>query len=104
MPNAAIDRTFKGTRGQKPRIASKPSTKSRGTKQDQLIRMLSAPMGAGVDMIGKKLGWQAHTTRAALSRLRKAGFEIRREQLSKGRPTRYRIIPTSNPDDRPNAA
>jgi DNA-binding transcriptional regulator PaaX len=38
------------------------------------------------------LGWQAHTTRAALSRLRTAGFEIKREQSSNGGPARYRLV------------
>jgi predicted ArsR family transcriptional regulator len=66
--------------------------KPEATKRAQLIRMLRAPTGVGVAAICSKLGWQAHTTRAALSRLRTAGFEIKREQSSNGGPARYRLV------------
>ena len=60
----------------KPR--RKRTTKEPKTKRDQLIRMLNAKNGAGADAICVKLGWQPHTTRAAISGLRKAGMDIRR--------------------------
>ena len=62
------------------------------SKHDQLIRMLSSPRGAGADAISRKFGWRAHTTRAALSRLRKAGYEVQTEKSGHGKPARYQII------------
>lgn len=61
------------------------------TKKDQLIQMLSRKAGADVATISKKLGWLPHTTRAALTGLRKAGFEISVDKLGNGKPSCYRI-------------
>ena len=61
------------------------------TKKAQLIRMLSSKAGTDVVAVGKKLGWQNHTTRAALTGLRKAGYMIATERRQGGNPTRYRI-------------
>lgn len=69
---------------------SKPKT-ARVTKKAQLISMLSTKVGADIAAVSKKLGWQNHTTRAALSGLRKAGYDIAAEKFEPGRPTRYRI-------------
>lgn len=65
---------------------SKPTT-----KKAQLIRMLSRNTGADVSAISDKFGWLPHTTRAALSGLRKSGFELTAEKPGKGGPMRYRI-------------
>lgn len=65
------------------------------TKKSQLIRMLSRKTGADVPSICKKLGWRPHTTRAALSGLRKSGMELASEKPDDGRPLRYRIISKS---------
>ncbi|MEQ8928585.1 MAG: DUF3489 domain-containing protein [Silicimonas sp.] len=46
---------------------SKPKTKKEG-----LIQLLSHKAGADVATISEKLGWLPHTTRAALTGLRKA--------------------------------
>ena len=61
------------------------------TKKAQLIRMLTGKTGTEVAAVGKKLGWQHHTTRAALTGLRKAGYVIAAEKTADGKPTRYRI-------------
>ncbi len=47
-----------------------------GTKQAQLIALLSRKGGARLSLISERLGWQAHTVRAAISGLRKQGFGI----------------------------
>ena len=60
--------------------ASKPGAKS---KQDQLIGLLSKPNGARISVIIDRLGWQAHTVRAAVSGLRKRGFEIATSKSAK---------------------
>ena len=70
--------------------ARKPEPK-RQTKKQQLIRMLNGKAGADVATISGKLGWQQHTTRAALTHLRKAGYTIAAEKPEGGKPARYRI-------------
>jgi hypothetical protein len=75
----------------KPRRRAGANRRARTTKRAQLIRMLQGRAGADVAAISAKLGWQAHTTRAALSGLRKAGYAISGEKGEGGQPTRYRI-------------
>ncbi len=65
------------------------------TKKTQLIRMLSRRSGVDVSTICEKFGWLPHTTRAALSGLRKSGLELTSEKPGNGRPSRYRIVPNS---------
>lgn len=67
------------------------------TKKAQLIQLLTRKAGADVATISHKLGWLPHTTRAALSGLRKAGFEIAAEKAGAGKPLNYRI--TAQPAD-----
>ncbi|MDI3335669.1 DUF3489 domain-containing protein [Defluviimonas aestuarii] len=76
------------------RNASAKLPAKRATKKDQLIRMLGAVAGADVITISTKLGWQTHTTRAALTGLRKAGHEVVAEKSGQGKPARYRIVGT----------
>ena len=68
------------------------SGKPRLTKKAQLIRMLSAKSGADAAAISRKLGWQAHTTRAAITGLRKSGFQISSEKRENSKGRSYRII------------
>jgi hypothetical protein len=49
-----------------------------GSKQAQLVAMLSAPKGATLGQLVQATGWLPHTTRAALTGLRKRGFAIER--------------------------
>ncbi|MCO6384915.1 DUF3489 domain-containing protein [Oceanicola sp. 502str15] len=65
-------------------------TKPRTTKKMQLIRLLKAKAGADIASLSTRLEWQPHTTRAALSGLRKAGYEIGVER-PEGKAPRYRI-------------
>jgi biotin operon repressor len=74
-------------RKQSPRAGTRPEP-----KKARLIRLLNSKSGASAAALGEKLGWQAHTVRAALSGLRKAGFEIAVVTKGAGTPTRYRII------------
>ena len=77
-----------------PRAAGKTSSRTvskRTTKKAQLIQMLGRKAGADVATISKKFGWLPHTTRAALTGLRKSGFEITSEKPGEGRLLRYRI-------------
>ncbi|MDF0603961.1 DUF3489 domain-containing protein [Psychromarinibacter sp. C21-152] len=73
------------------KAAASSKRPARTTKKAQLIRMLSRKDGVDVATISTKLGWQQHTTRAALTGLRKGGYEITAENHGDGRASRYRI-------------
>lgn len=61
-----------------------------GSKQAMMIDMLSAAGGTTVDELAKTMGWLPHTTRAALTGLRKKGFAIVRHPREDG-PSIYRF-------------
>jgi DNA-binding transcriptional regulator PaaX len=62
------------------------------TKSAMLRKMLQARAGAGLSRLCEATGWQQHSVRAALSRLRKAGYTIElREAAKTGGEARYRI-------------
>ena len=46
------------------------------SKKDRLIGMLSRDGGTTITAISSALGWQPHTTRAAITGLRKAGHKV----------------------------
>ncbi|SFH64512.1 DUF3489 domain-containing protein [Albimonas pacifica] len=56
-----------------------------GTKQARLVEMISAPEEADIDALSEALGWQAHTTRAALTGLRKKGLAVESAKGADGR-------------------
>ncbi|MBX9729085.1 MAG: DUF3489 domain-containing protein [Sphingopyxis sp.] len=62
---------------------------ARTTKTDRLLALLRKPEGASVEEMSDALGWLAHTTRAALTGLRKKGHAITRDKA--GSVTVYRI-------------
>ncbi len=79
---------------------SKPVTKGapggrtdqqRTTKTDRLVQLLQVRTGRNIGTLSAKLGWQVHSTRAALSRLRKAGYAIDKLPPLKQGGSRYRI-------------
>jgi hypothetical protein len=84
--------------------STKAPTAPRGSKKAQLIRILSAKAGADVARISETLGWQSHTTRAAISGLKKAGYEVATEKPEGGKSTRYRITAMPKPTDGPATA
>ena len=62
-----------------------------GTKQALVIEILSAKKGATLDTLIGATGWLPHTTRAALTGLRKRGFSIERTR-EEGSDSIYRIV------------
>lgn len=46
------------------------------TSRDRLMALLSKPDGEHASQIATLLGWQPHTLRAAISRLRRQGMQI----------------------------
>lgn len=71
------------TKGQKP-CKTQPKT-----KMSKVVTLLKGRSGVTVAQITKVTDWQAHSVRAALTRLRQQGIDIERESV-KG-VSRYRI-------------
>ena len=63
--------------------------KTARTKTAKLEALLSRARGATLLQLQEELGWQPHTVRAAVSRLRKAGHKIELE-VARGRKA-YRL-------------
>ncbi len=64
------------------------------SKTEALRKLLAHRTGATVAQIQEQLGWQPHTVRAAISRLRSAGVTIELDRS--GNVTRYRITSGGN--------
>lgn len=62
------------------------------TKKSQLIAMLGAGGCSTITAISQAFGWQPHTTRAAITDLRKAGHQIKATSGENG--TSYQIVVT----------
>ena len=84
------------------KLASKTAIKKAGTnkqtKKARLIALLSRKSGADVPGLSTMLEWLPHTTRAALSGLRKAGYQIKSVKPDKNKPLRYRIVEVPGKD------
>ena len=74
------------------RTKSTSAKPNRTTKKDQLIKLLGTKAGADIKSLSEKLGWQQHTTRAAMSGLRKAGYEISGAKPITGGMSKFRIL------------
>lgn len=88
LPGAATANASKRKRGA---TSAKSGNKSTKSKQDQLVALLSKPNGVRVSVVSDRLGWQAHTVRAATSGLRKRGHEIVTSKSPKTGETVYAI-------------
>lgn len=67
-------------------------TNSAGSKGAAIISLMERDAGASMDDLIAATGWLPHTTRAALSRLRKKGITIERSRAEQGGATVYRIM------------
>ena len=70
---------------------SERSTPRQGSKLSIVIDLLARKKGAGIEELASATGWLPHTTRAALTGLRKRGYAIERERSEKGGSV-YRIV------------
>lgn len=61
-----------------------------GTKQSKLVSMLSRKSGVTIAKASEALEWQRHTTRSALTGLRKRGYQIKRKER-RGKASVYLI-------------
>ena len=73
-----------------------PATRRKGTKQTQLIAMLTAADGASINEIIAVTGWLAHTARGVISGVlrKKLGLTILTGKVD-GRGRVYRIVDTA---------
>ena len=60
------------------------------SKRARLEGLLNRTRGATIGQLQRALGWQPHTIRAAISRLRKSGAEVSLDR--NGKTPSYRII------------
>jgi hypothetical protein len=79
------------TRGAIQRASPRPSAPRGGTKLAQVIELLQRDDGATINELIAATGWLAHTTRAALTGLRKRGYAVAIDRSRKERGTFYRI-------------
>src|SRR5215207_7717836 len=75
------------------RKASSEAGPREGSKKALVLSLLSRPQGATIDDLLSATGWLPHTTRAALTGLRKQGYEFAKSKNAKGE-TVYRTEKT----------
>jgi Protein of unknown function (DUF3489) len=63
-----------------------------GSKLAAVVGLLRREDGATIDQLADAMGWLPHTTRAALTGLRKRGFEIDRRKAKDERAGAYVIV------------
>ena len=77
-----------------PASASPSTTSGRtGSKKAEIIALLMRDEGASLGDLIDATGWLPHTTRAALTGLRKAGHAIERQRDDRSKTSTYRILP-----------
>jgi Protein of unknown function (DUF3489) len=79
-----------------PRRSSSPRA---GTKLAQVVELLQQDRGASIDELIVVTGWLPHTTRAALTGLRKRGFVTAIDRSDKERGSIYRVERSPTADD-----
>ena len=72
------------------------STPRQGSKLAEVIALLGRKEGVGIEELTSTTGWLPHTTRAALTGLRKRGFAIERSRSEEGGSV-YRIVASAAP-------
>jgi len=66
------------------------------SKSETVIRLLRRPKGVSIGQLQSATGWQPHSIRAALTKLRMAGHDVTRR--CEGRTSRYYITRSSAED------
>src|SRR5271166_4698554 len=94
-PAAAIEKTNSG-------VAPRPISSRGGTKIAQVIALLERPGGATLAELVAATGWLPHTTRAALTGLRKRGYAVGIDRADKARGSVYRTTETGEDNAAPD--
>jgi hypothetical protein len=85
--NASPEENQQPSRRGRSTIVDEPRS---GSKQARIIKMLSRKSGATLEALGDVTGWLPHSTRAALTGLRKRGYDVVLERQD-GKSSIYRI-------------
>ena len=85
-------------------VAAGPSAPCSGSKLARVIELLQRDHGATIDELIAATGWLAHTTRAALTGLRKRGYAVVIDRSDDKRGSFYRIQADEAGDDKAPAA
>jgi hypothetical protein len=75
----------------------------RRTKASILQQMVAGPEGATLAALTQATGWQAHTVRSALTRLRQAGHRVERSRSDEGGTVYRTILPSLAAEPEPEA-
>jgi Protein of unknown function (DUF3489) len=89
MGNAAPSQTAESSQPQR-------TIPRQGNKLAEVIALLRRKQGAGIEELTSATGWLPHTTRAALTGLRKRGYAIERSRSEQGGSV-YRIVTSAAP-------
>jgi DNA-binding MarR family transcriptional regulator len=81
-------RDGKNSEDQLPASAAAPRS---GSKIDAVLKLLDRPQGATLKAMLEATGWLPHTTRAALTGLRKRGYALERLRNEQDRACIYRL-------------
>jgi Protein of unknown function (DUF3489) len=73
-----------------------PEAPRPGSKLAAVIALLQGEAGSSIEELSAVTGWLPHTTRAALTGLRKRGYVVERLRLDEGGST-YRIVKLTSP-------
>ena len=103
MPGG-IDACDAGARVEAIRESARPRVPRAGTKISNVIDMLGQDSGATIDEIIALTGWLPHTSRAALTGLRKRGYVLVTDRSDRTRSTVYRIACRETGDEASRAA
>ena len=87
--------TKKPTAGVTQAAAKHSETTNKSTKTELVLGMLRRAEGTTLDQMVVATGWLPHTTRAALTGLKKKGHVVTSEKLDGVR--NYRVAASSNP-------
>ena len=90
--------------GVRVREAARPRVPRAGTKISNVIEMLGQDSGATIDEIIALTGWLPHTSRAALTGLRKRGYALVSDRSDRTRSPVYRIARRETSDEASRAA
>ena len=74
-----------------PASPERPTSVPVPTKTAQVLKLLARSRGATAADVMAATGWQAHTVRAHLTRLRKAGHTLERLERKSG-PDAYHLV------------
>jgi hypothetical protein len=92
-PTLAEDAAEEGRADQDLGAANEPSQRPPrvGSKLDRLLRMVLTDQGATLDELIGATGWLPHTARAALTGLRKRGYDVRLVRGNRETAAAYRV-------------